>query len=624
MTATSLKTLRSSALATALATTTVQAALDTRVPVSVLDARFGAVADCFQNSTTITVTSGSPTGTLGAVSAGLAAGHTMCIDGVGNLVVQTVSGTTVTFTTNAPSSGSAKRFMWGTDNTSAFNTFFAYCLANAKMGFVPNGRYLITGTIGIPEPGDSTGLSGLTVVWGGAATNPMRLAYMAKSAGSTIIWGGAAAGTMMLFSRVIYTHFMGGLTLVGQPSTDPSGVFTLFCNRAGLGFKLSQDLTPYVGTGYFTIDEIVLADMTLGIQFGTDPADNNTDTTIIRRLRFNRCDNGMIFKHIQCLAYEFGWIHAVSVPGYSIKTEGGGAIEIGSLHMSACGTASADATVDTYCLDLNAGINDFSVKVGLMRIETGTVRAIATRSTTTHLQIGMFTEANNASMDKTLFFMAGGTLQIQGGRILSLKSTGETTFSMKADANSKQPRLVLDEVAMPTNNWANLFTIDPSCIIDVSIRAQRDTNNVAYPIRHTRLERGVVVIGGPTTDATTATRLDPMMRLGGTTWVYSYGPRVPKGTSILAVVVIGDHGNNTPSVFKRRYTVYRDGSGTVTIVNTETVGTDVVTGTDQIFSFGVSATQFTCNLQVKGTAATTVNWRAMFVQEALYVATPDF
>jgi hypothetical protein len=193
MTATSLKTLRSSALATALATTTVQAALDSRVPVSVLDGRFagGAVADCFQNSTTITVTSGSPTGTLGAVSAGLAAGHTMCIDGVGNLVVQTVSGTTVTFTTNAPSSGSAKRFMWGTDNTAAFNAFFAYCLANAKMGFVPNGRYLITGTIGIPEPGDSTGLSGLTVVWGGAATNPMRLAYMAKSAGSTIIWGGA-------------------------------------------------------------------------------------------------------------------------------------------------------------------------------------------------------------------------------------------------------------------------------------------------------------------------------------------------------------------------------------------------------------------------------------------------
>jgi hypothetical protein len=45
---------------------------------------------------------------------------------------------------------------------------------------------------------------------------------------------------------------------------------------------------------------------------------------------------------------------------------------------------------------------------------------------------------------------------------------------------------------MPTANWANLFTIDPSCIVDLTIRAPRDTNNVAYPIRHTRLERGVV------------------------------------------------------------------------------------------------------------------------------------
>jgi hypothetical protein len=44
-----------------------------------------------------------------------------------------------------------------------------------------------------------------------------------------------------------------------------------------------------------------------------------------------------------------------------------------------------------------------------MRIETGTVRAVAVRSTTTHLQVGMFTEANNSSTDKTLFFMAGGT-----------------------------------------------------------------------------------------------------------------------------------------------------------------------------------------------------------------------
>jgi hypothetical protein len=549
----------------------------------------------------------------------------MCIDGVGNLIVASVSGTTVTFTTNAPVSGASKSFMWGTDATAAFNAAFAYCLANAKTLFVPNGRYLITGTVGIPEPGDGTGLSGLSVIWGGAATNPMRLFYMAKSAGATIVWGGAAGGTMMQFARVIFAHFMGGLALVGQPSSDPGAVFTPFCSRAGLGFHLSQNATPLVGTGYLTIDEIVFVDMTQAMQFGTNSTDNNTDTSIIRRMRLNRCDNGVLFKHNQCLGFQFGWIQAVSVPGYVIKTEDGGAFDIGSLYFSACGTASADATADTYGLDLKSSINGFSFKVGVMRIETGTVRAVAVRNSFTHCQIGLFTEANNASTDKTLFLQESGTLQIQGGRILSFKSAGETPFNLKMDVNSRQPRLALGEVAMPTASWASLFTIDPSAIADISVVAPRDSNNTAHPVRHTRLERGPVTIGGPTTDAATATRLDPMWRLGGTAYVNSYGPRVPKGVSVVAVTVVGDRANNTPSVFKRRYTLYRDASNAVTVVNTETIGTDIVQGTDQLFSFTISgANAYTCNLQVKGTAATTVNWRATFVLEALYVPTPDY
>jgi hypothetical protein len=600
-------------------------ALDARVPISILEGRFGGVADCFQNSTTITVTSGSPTGTLGVASAGLAAGHTVCIDGVGNLIVASVSGTTVTFTTNAPVSGATKKFMWGTDNTTAFNLFFAYCLANARMGFVPNGRYLITGTVGIPEPGDSTGLAGLTVIWGGAATNAMRLSYMAKSAGSTVVWGGAVGGTMMLFSRTTFVHFMGGLALVGQPSHDPSSVFTAFCNRAGLGFHLSQNGTPLVGTGYVTIDEIVFGDMTQAMQFGTNTTDDNTDTSVIRRMRINRCDNGVLFKHQQCLGYEFGWTHAVSVPGYVFKTENGGAIKWGSLYFTACGTATADATADTYGLDLTSSINGCSFRVDVMRIETGTVRAVAVRNCWTHLQFGLFTEANTSNMDKTLFLMESGTIEIQGGRLLSSKSIGETPFSLKMDGNSRQPRLEFNNVSMPTANWSNLLTVESNTIMDVTVRAPKDTNNTAYPVRHTRLERGPVVIGGPTTDATTATRLDPMWRLGGTGYTNSYSPRVPKGVSVVAVTVVGDRGNNTPSVFKRRYTLYRDASNAVTVVNTETIGTDIVVGTDQIFSFTISgANAYTCNLQVKGTAATTVNWRASFVLEALYVLTPDY
>jgi hypothetical protein len=631
MTATSLKSLRSSALATALpaalpaalATTAGTAALDYRSPISILDPRYGGARDCTQPGTTITVTSGSATGAIGSAVAGLAAGHTVCIDGVGNLVVASVAGTAITFTTTAPSSGSAKKWIYGTDNTAAFNAFFAACAAG-QPGIIPSGTYLITGTIGILEPGNSTGLQGMTVYCGGAGINTMRYADIGLSGGTTIVWGGAAGGTMMQFARISFVQLLGGLALVGQPSYDPSGVFTTFLNRAGLGLHLSQNATPLSGTGYMTVDDIVCGEMDLGIQFGTNSTDNNCDTSLINRAVFWRCTNGLIVKNTQGLSYRFNWIHAVNATGYAVKCEGGGAIEIGSLHMSGCGTASGTATADTYGVDLTSSVNGYVFKIGLLRIENTSVRTVAVRGQNTHLLIDMFEEANNSNTEKTLFYLSGGTLQIAGGRILSQKVTGETTFSLANDSNAKAPRLILGEVALPNYDWSKLFTFTSNAIVDISITGQRDSSQVTHLTRHTRLERGRVVIGGNTTDATTATRLDPMMRLGGTAYTYSYSPRVPKGASVLNVVLIGDHANNTPSVFKRRYTVYRDSGGTIMVVNTETIGTDIVTGTDQLFSFGVDATQFTCNLQVKGTASTTVNWRATFVMESMYVRTPDY
>jgi hypothetical protein len=610
-------------LSTDILATGPETALDYRSPVSILDVRYGGARDCTQPQTFLTVTSGSPTGTLSSATAGLAAGHTVCIDTVGNLVVASVVGTTVTFTTNAPSSGSVKKFIYGTDNTTPFNNFFTAC-AEGKTGYIPSGTYLITGTIGILEPGDATGLQGLTVYCGGAGINTMRLADIGKSGGTTIVWGGAVGGTMMQFARISFVRLVGGLALVGQPSHDPSGVFTVFCNRAGLGFHLSQNATPTSGTGYMSTDDIVFGEMDLGIQFGTNLTDNNCDTSLINRMVFWRCTNGLIIKNTQGLSYRFNWIHAVSVSGYVAKSEGGGGVEIGSLHLSSCGTASGTAANDTYCIDLLSNASAYIFKIALLRIENTTVRVVALRGQQAHLQIGMFEEANNASTDKTLFYMLSGTLQILGGRILSVKSSGEPTFSLSNDSGAKAPRLAIRDTAMPSFDWSKLFTFASTCIADVSFENTRDLNQIVQENRHTRLERGRVVIGGNTTDATTATRLDPMMRLGGTSYLYSYSPRVPKGLCVIAVSLIGDHGANTPSVFKRRYTIYRDGSGTVTVVATETIGTDTVQGTDQLFSFGVDATQFTCNLQVKGTAATTVNWRATFVMESIYVVTPDY
>jgi hypothetical protein len=583
-------------------------------PIKSVTDDFGAVGDCTVAGVTVSITSGSPTATLSGGEANLKKGQTLVIDGSSvNYTVLSVSGTTVTLTGNASASLGTKHFVYGTDNTAAFNAFFP-ALVGGWVGFVGAGRYLITGTVGIPEPGSSGEYQGITVICGGAGVDTIRYANQLNNGSSTLVWGGAAGGTMVQFSRVSFIHIVGGLALAGQGSYDPSGVFTTIGQRAGLGFHLSQASTPWTGTGYLTIDELACSDMTQAVQFGTNLSDNNADTSIIHRLVIWRCNNGVKVKHTQGLGYQIGWMQAYSVPGYAIKFEDGGALDIGSMYLTACGTGTTDPTVDTYCLDLNSSVNGYGFKVGLLRIEANTIRVAAVRNTETHLQIGMFVEANIASQDDTLFYVEGGTLQILGGAIKSFYSAGKRTFYLVNDVSARGPRLVVKDTRLPVpgnpNTIINLS--DPNVVADFSFMSISDPAGAAYPDFHSRLERGPVWVGGATTDATTATRLDPMNRLQGTSWVYSYGPRVPLGTSIIEMMLIGDRGTSSPSVFKRRYTVYRAAGGTVTLVNTQTVDTDVTSGTDQVFSFGVDAVYFTCNLQVKGTAATTVNWRARF------------
>jgi hypothetical protein len=452
----------------------------------------------------------------------------------------------------------------------------------------------------------------------------MDLNAIAVTKTSSLVWGGVSGGTMVQFSRVAFINLIGGLVLVGQAFYRPGGVATFFGPRAGLGWHMSQAGTPWVGTGYMNADALVFLDMDLGLQFATDSTDNNCDTTIINRMIFWRCTNGMIVKHLQGLAYRFGWIYGVAVPGYVIKSEGGGAFDIGSLHINGSGTATADPSADTYSLDLSSSLSGHIFKIGLLRLENQSIRAVAVRGNAANVQIDMFQEANDPNTDKGLFLMQGGTLQINGGRIVSRFVSGEKTFYLTQDSISKQPRLLLREMNLPTpDDWAKLFTINANAIVDISVIAPRNANQVVYEDRHTRLERGRVLLGGATTDATTAKQLDPMMQLGGSSWVYSYGPRVPRGLCVVRASIIGDHSGTSPSVFNRRYTIYRDSGGVATVVNTETIGTDIVSGTDQIFSFGVAATYQTIAIVVKGTAATTVAWRAILELESMYSPAPD-
>lgn len=600
---------------------------DDRAPSPlVYDVRqFGAVADCLQPQGLLTGASGSKVVTMANVPAfaTLRVGMRLVIEGAGSAYTVTAkSSTTITVSTALSASVNLARCVFGTDNTAAFNNFFAACAAQRRAGNIPAGRFLITGTIGYPEPGSSIGLAGLLFYVGGAAVQPMRLAYMDSTAGTTIVWGGAAGGTMMQMARAAAVRFVGGMTLVGQSCSDPSGVFSTFGPKPGKGLHISQAGTPETGTGYFVFDELTVTDVGVAVQFGTNTSDNNCDTSVIRRALFIRCTDGIVVRHGQGLSYQFDWIHGISVTGSVVRPEQGGAINIGSLHASICGTATATPETDRYILDCTSTTTAYQVTVGLMRIENGSVRAVASRNFATQVTIGTFLEANIANTDKVLFLVEG-TLNVGAGLLASSYSASERPFYLVADAYSRQPRLAVREMTLPTAAWEKLFTITGSTVADISLTGIRDSSNRPVEDRHTRLERGRVVLGGSTGDATTSTQLDPMMRLGGSSYAYSYGPRIPAGVSTVLVTIVGDRLSATPSVFVRRITFYRSGA-TVTVVNVQTIGTDVVQGTDQVAVLSYMATYLNLRVEVKGTAAVGINWRAVAVLEASSMVALDY
>jgi hypothetical protein len=440
---------------------------------------------------------------------------------------------------------------------------------------------------------------------------------------------------MMQISRIVGARILGGMTFAGQGNWDNGGTLTPIGPRASIGFHLSQNSTPYSGTGYLSVDDFCFTDIDNGMQFGTNLSDNNCDTTLINRLLLIRCSQtGIKLKNTQSLGHRFNWIHAISCPQTVLKVEDGGSIDIGQIQLSLCGTGSSDPTADNYLIDLNSSSTGYTTRIGILRWEQASIRIACTRNSMASLQIGSIIDgnvANGGNTDDCMFYQHGGEIQIGGGILKSYYVAGKRPFWMDNDTNASTPRLSVRDLSVAHPDDPNtLINLIGNVIADYSFVGLRDLSNnrIPYPDFHKRLEHGQVTIGGITADATTATQLDDMNRNQGTVWQYSYGPRVPKGTSVIEAIITADRLGSAPtSVFKRRYTIYR-GSGNGTITQTETIGTDVVTGTDQIFSVTVNAAPYhTINFQVKGTAATGVTWRATFRLLSYnlgYLVSPDY
>lgn len=566
---------------------------------------YNAVGDCSLTGTTITTT-GTNTGTVGTMPSALKVGHTVVIDTLGAFVVAGLSGTTITFTTTVPAA-STKRFMFGTDNTTALNSAFADAFANKKQLDWGTGKYLITNTIGRPDSAGTTVAGGLQVNCGGAVSNSMRLFQHPNEGGTTLVWGGAAGGTMMYFNRAQYLHFTGGLALVGQFSDDPSGVFTAYGPRAGIGFHLAQDLTPWVGTGYAMFDDLVVQDLGIGLQFGDDVNDNNADTTRVNRFLVYRCDQAMRVVHAQGLGYSFGFIHTLACPR-GIVFENGGYLDVQTWNISNC-----DGSVgDTYQLEAKGQHWGYTYNIGSMRIEAASKRIIYIDTEASEVTVGNFIEAQN-NVDTKLFDVRNGILKMQVCKLQSFSTAlaaGTRPFLINA-ASNHTGRLDIDNLVVtgPTSGvpeYNRLFEFSPNAINDSTVRAVRDHTTRVYDPIETKLIRGPVRVYGTTTTTTAVV----LTQMGSTTAnTYGFSARVPKGYSIIDIYIIGERSNGAYSIFRRQMEVWRT-TGNSTVVGTTTIGTDSAQGTDAP-TITVDNTTHVIRISMAGTTAITTNWTAM-------------
>lgn len=583
-------------------------------------APYGVVGDCNNSGATITILSGSLSqGSLSSTPTDLKVGHTLVIDGLGNLIVQSINHglNLVTFTAPASSATSIKHFIYGTDNTTPINNWLSDCRTFRLAGIIHGGKFLVTGAVGRLD-GPTTGYAGLTIYCAGAATNTGRQADMAAAGGTSFIWGGAATGPMWQWNRVDNVRWVGGVAMVGQPSYDPSGTFTPFANRCQVLYEVTQNGTPWTGTGHHHFDHLVVEDAALGFQFGESSGDNNCDTSTWSRLIANRCDQVGLFNNQQSIAHHFDWVHFISCPRGIVTN--GGHLSFGQINLSLCDGTGAG----TYSLELNGTTGGVGCYIGLIRTENNSANAILVNGAQV-CKVGVFHDegAAGSSYGKQLVSVGAngagpGVLDIDDAYLSSFSATTPPVAMTSGAGRTGIVKIGHLQATGPSGDIVlkNLFSIDANSIIDLTVDKLTDFNQKHYNPINTKLMRGRCMTYGTTVNASGLVNM-AFLNDNATANVFGYSARIPLGYSILNLNVICARSDGAFSIFRRQYQLSKaTAGGAITVISTTTVGADVVTGTDQLNAVTFTNPGNIVKVIVGGTSGITGAWQATISLDA--------
>jgi hypothetical protein len=156
--------------------------------------------------------------------------------------------------------------------------------AMASAVYIPPGKYRVTRTLVVPSA------CGLTIRGGGQTYDQRVTGHWG---GTTLVWDGPAGGTL-LRGEGATCFTVCDLSLVGRPKPDGPG-------RAGILMHCA--LKAGWGAGHWTVRNVSGTDADVGLQFGTNEEDGVCSDSLLERVIFTRCGDGMKVVNNQGVVY---------------------------------------------------------------------------------------------------------------------------------------------------------------------------------------------------------------------------------------------------------------------------------------------------------------------------------
>lgn len=512
------------------------------------------------------------------------------------------------------------------DNTPLLIAGMKAALQNGSaMAVLPAGPHQVSTTIN-PTDQISTNLMGKNVrgfTWFGgfgkiglpATAGGFPIGAAAFFAAPEFIWEGPAGGTMLKLDNMIGTAFL-GIGFRGKPQLADT-------NQAALAVNVSSYNPGLPGSGGHLFDRCGFAFFDTVFKFGEGQqatGGGNCDTTTFRDVTFQSVGVVMLLTHQQNLVYNFEGTSSFLSTKTIVRTAaggsfgGGGYFHISDLNANGCGGTG----VDDWMFDLTGGSNIGTHKISRGRLENNCKQVARLKGAYTEMLIEGLTEAQG-NQSSTLFQVLGSSLTMIGGKLITRDATGANpTFVLGQDPSGggglpsvNLYRVKLDATTFNLSDWFG--TNSPNVIPRFIMRDCELASGQRIPSFSTRIEDGLPVpLKAKTTSATV---VGATLRNNGQTARFDNCVTIPKGMHHLRVVV--QAGTQTAGALTalrlravRDVDVFYNGT-TLTIVNTQTIGTDY---NPDGLAFAINKNDARANMWVDctGLASTNHYWSADF------------